>query len=621
MENVLQYIHYLSALETSLLFNKECHENWERISAQYGGLETNEVIAEVNLSASALQCDYSIRVDTRTPLVKEYWYELDHSACLESPIKPCCFVDASSVGAKGDHEWVYYNLLPRLLSAGSIERIRPNLERCIQCLPGNSRLFQIGVMSGRGETGVRLFTSELPPDTLCSYLSAVGWQGDLPALEQTLCRLQHYSDDGCFLVDFDVTEKGLSQKLGINFGVGTSSQSVRGFLDFLTAEGLCLPSKREGVMKWLDEPPQGIPFIQNDISHFKLPFLDGKVQTAKAYLRQGQKQWKEPVYFYRPVLMNLELTTRCPLRCPQCYCDLETGRDMPLETARKWVEMGGDEGVKVLNLSGGETLCYPHLYEVTALGASKGMEVNIAISGAGFTHEVLERLKESGVSGIYVSLNGSTQNINAFSRDGYGLAIAALELLKQKGNGIHTGINWVMHSTNADDFGNMVKLAEHYKVKELAVMAFKPDARHQLPTIPTPEQMQQAARQIKQYKGAVEIQIEECFSPLRALVGQKFFGNWNIGISKGCGAGRDAFSVDIDGRLTPCRHLDYPESWDSIGEYWEKSPVLKELRRSGEDSSGPCGKCHFHKYCRPCMAIPAKLYGTLSMAGMVCPIA
>ena len=26
-----------------------------------------------------------------------------------------------------------------------------------------------------------------------------------------------------------------------------------------------------------------------------------------------------------PEIMNIELTNRCPLRCPQCYCDLNLG--------------------------------------------------------------------------------------------------------------------------------------------------------------------------------------------------------------------------------------------------------------------------------------------------------
>ena len=67
---------------------------------------------------------------------------------------------------------------------------------------------------------------------------------------------------------------------------------------------------------------------------FPVPLL-----AAKAYLRQGTKQ-KNNEYraFDAPVLMNLELTNRCPLHCPQCYCELNTGKDLDLEQALYWLD-------------------------------------------------------------------------------------------------------------------------------------------------------------------------------------------------------------------------------------------------------------------------------------------
>ena len=55
--------------------------------------------------------------------------------------------------------------------------------------------------------------------------------------------------------------------------------------------------------------------------------------------------------------MNIELTTRCPLRCPQCYCTLTGGKNIDLNTAIYWIKEGASLGVKEVMLSGGETLC------------------------------------------------------------------------------------------------------------------------------------------------------------------------------------------------------------------------------------------------------------------------
>ncbi len=148
--------------------------------------------------------------------------------------------------------------------------------------------------------------------------------------------------------------------------------------------------------------------------------------------------------------MNIELTTLCPIHCPQCYCSLQGGKSIDPQTAIYWIKQGAEAGVKQVMLSGGETLCYPHLYEVVKAAAKYCGRVVVALSGYGFTQEVFDRLVEAGVGNISVSLNGSTNEINSLTRGGYALAISALELL-YKNNYPDTTINWVMHSNNTYD--------------------------------------------------------------------------------------------------------------------------------------------------------------------------
>ena len=108
------------------------------------------------------------------------------------------------------------------------------------------------------------------------------------------------------------------------------------------------------------------------------------------------------------VSMNLELTTACPLRCSQCYCNLENPKHMSPETAKKWIDEGVSAGVSVISLSGGETLCYPHLYEVIRYAKERGMTTAAAFSGWGLSEDVLERLRKAGLDHLNISLNGST---------------------------------------------------------------------------------------------------------------------------------------------------------------------------------------------------------------------
>lgn len=324
---------------------------------------------------------------------------------------------------------------------------------------------------------------------------------------------------------------------------------------------------------------------------------------------------------FAPLTMNLELTTNCPLRCPQCYCSLTGGKNLKLETAIHWIKEAGKHGVKEVMLSGGETMCYPHIYEVIRAAKEYCGTPDVALSGFAFDQTAYEKMIDAGVDGIFISINGSTREINSQTRDGFELAISALELL-QKNHYANTTINWVMHSSNADDFQNVVDLAERYDAASLVVIGVKPDSKHQLSTIPTAEQMRNVSRIVRTHSGKTKIYIESCFSPMLALTSDtKLFGNMNIGKNKGCGAGRSAFSVNVDGWLSPCRHLEYFEKWDTLEEYWNKSEILQKIRTLEDSKREPCTSCKFCNYCRHCLSINSKLNGDLYIGNEFCSLA
>lgn len=318
--------------------------------------------------------------------------------------------------------------------------------------------------------------------------------------------------------------------------------------------------------------------------------------------------------------MNVELTTKCPLHCPQCYCSLTGGKDIDPQTAIFWIQEGGKAGVKDVMLSGGETLCYPHLCEVVAAAKKYCGTANVALSGYNFSQKKYEELLNAGVGGIFISLNGSTEQINSLSRDGYQLAINALRLL-HKNQYDNTTINWVMHSNNADDFANILFLAETYNVAHLTVMAVKPDSKNQLKTIPSREQMLAVKEIIHSYKGKTKIYVESCFSPMLALLcDTKLFGNLNVGKNRGCCAGRSTFSVSVDGKLSPCRHLEYYESYRCLQDYFEQSPIQNTIRSLEQNTREPCLSCKYSYNCLHCLAINSKINNQMFFGNAYCPI-
>lgn len=325
-------------------------------------------------------------------------------------------------------------------------------------------------------------------------------------------------------------------------------------------------------------------------------------------------------YEHQLETINLELTTACPLRCPQCYCSLEGGKHLDFETAKMRVDEASSLGAKILLLSGGETLCYPYLIPLIEYASGRIPEIRVALSGWKFDQNTYEKLTASGVTEISISLNASTEELNRITRDGYTYSIEALKLL-QKNHYQHTMINWVMHSSNADDFGNIVRLAEQYDVCGILVIGVKPDSNNTLQSYPSREQMIGLSRKIKAYTGKVRILIESCFSNLLAFHSEtRLFGNLNVSKYKGCGAGRNGISVDVDGRLTPCRHITAVEDIQPMAEYWQNSKYLFILRHMEDDVKEPCSQCKYKPYCLHCAAINWQTKGSIQVGFDHCPL-
>lgn len=318
--------------------------------------------------------------------------------------------------------------------------------------------------------------------------------------------------------------------------------------------------------------------------------------------------------------MNIELTTCCPLHCPQCYCTLEGGKHIDLDVAKSKIDEAAKHGVYLVQLSGGETICYPHLFDLVAYASNKIKTVNVALSGWHFNHDVIKKLIDSNVGGIYISLNGSTNTINSVTRDGYEYALNALKIMKEAGYR-NSFLNWVMHSNNCDDFENVVRIAEDYSVSNIVVLVFKPDSSHQLLSFPSGEQIHKIAQFIKSYRGPVKIMVETCFSQLMAILKDtKLFGNLNLGPTKGCRAGIYNYSINVDGMYSPCRHLDYYEDYESLDVYLEESDIIRQIRNVETYKEEPCASCGLSNYCKPCLAVNSKLENKISIGNGVCDL-
>lgn len=312
---------------------------------------------------------------------------------------------------------------------------------------------------------------------------------------------------------------------------------------------------------------------------------------------------KEISFFYKnrylkfPKILQIEITNRCPLKCPQCYKNIENIKDIKFSLLEHILRECAPLGLRNIMINGGEPLIYPHFFELLDLLSELQISSNCFISGFGVTDGIVQRLRNYNIS-VNISLNGSTEKINSYSRDGFHYAIQALRIFRD--HGMHYGINWVARSDNVDDFENILILAEQYNADSVLILGNKMTHKGKVEAPLSREGLELLISKIKKYElsnGSVTIEKQRCFTELCAL-----YYNTGSSVYLGCPAGVILCTMDLQGRFYPCSHLNYPENYPSVYEYWHNSKILHNLRMCNITESIPCVDCLYAAGCRFCKA-------------------
>ncbi len=115
---------------------------------------------------------------------------------------------------------------------------------------------------------------------------------------------------------------------------------------------------------------------------------------------------------------QIELTTRCPLRCRMCAregCEEWLSGDMQLDNISKIVPYLKD--VERVVLEGwGESLLHKDLIEIIRMAKAEGPEVGFVTSGMGLNKEKIKQLLDAEVDFMGFSISGSSAEVHDRTR-------------------------------------------------------------------------------------------------------------------------------------------------------------------------------------------------------------
>jgi len=169
---------------------------------------------------------------------------------------------------------------------------------------------------------------------------------------------------------------------------------------------------------------------------------------------------------YRPVYVKIKLTWVCNLRCTMCNV-WRQGRENHLTTSvvQALADELADLGTRKVHLSGGEVLTRSDVFEVVKAFSSRGMRINLTTNGTLLSPESADRLVESGVNNVSISLDGATPAIHDALRGkgNWKRTLRGIRNLRRAAkharHKLHIRINYVLTRRNYRDLLRLPEIA------------------------------------------------------------------------------------------------------------------------------------------------------------------
>jgi radical SAM protein with 4Fe4S-binding SPASM domain len=169
----------------------------------------------------------------------------------------------------------------------------------------------------------------------------------------------------------------------------------------------------------------------------------------------------------RPVYVVWELTLRCDQPCSHCGSRAGASRARELSTAECLAVVGqlAAMGAREVTLIGGEAYLRPDLADIVHALREAGMVVTMQTGGRAFTATRARRLKDAGLFGVGVSIDGP-ESIHDVLRNNQGSWAAAMRALEFAADvGLATSSNCQVNQLNRERLPELVEALRDRQVR------------------------------------------------------------------------------------------------------------------------------------------------------------
>lgn len=316
-----------------------------------------------------------------------------------------------------------------------------------------------------------------------------------------------------------------------------------------------------------------------------------------------------------PLSGTFELTPLCSMACKMCYVRMSpeelaaTGKR--LRTADEWLALAREakeQGMLLLLLTGGEPFLYPEFRRLYTELRQMGFVISINSNATLITEETVAWLKENPPQRINITLYGASDATYARlcgHPTGFTQVTRAIELLRDAG--ISVKLNCSVTPENVCDLEDIIAYSDEHKLVLQATSYMFPPLRRDAESVGRNARfaaeecartevkirhLQYGAENLREYCKAIESH-QPVDTPLCADC---------EGEGLQCRAGKSAFWVTWDGRMTPCGMVNEPAVFP-FGQGFADAWQSLRAQTAALHLPPECASCDAKHYCHTCAAM------------------
>jgi len=330
-------------------------------------------------------------------------------------------------------------------------------------------------------------------------------------------------------------------------------------------------------------------------------------------------------------LLFWESTIKCNLNCAHCRRvedDDTVSSDLSTMQAKGMIDQLADLGrnqgfMPILVFSGGEPLCRDDIFELLDYAVAKKLKCALATNGTLINSSFAQKIKNSEIERVSVSLDGATSEIHNKLRKQEGSFEAALNGIGCLNDcGVPFQINMTITRHNVHQLNDIFVLAQKLGAVAVHLFMLVPvgcGEEFAPEDMLSPDEYEDLMHDVAQKEHAEQMEIKVTCGPhYERVVREQNPGQKRI--SKGCLAGSGVLFVGHSGDVFPCGYL--PVNCGNIlqtplEQIWTSSTDLARMRDTRQ-LKGKCSVCGYAKVCGGCRARAFAATGDYMQAEPMC---